>query len=126
MSQTYHSNAATNVNIRLQIRNSSATIEAISERFSISKPTVSKWKNRDFEQDKSSRPKRIEYALTEVERAMANNIRRSTWQALDDVHEMMLQVNPSITRSSIYRAFVLENINQVPVEKKEVAKKFKE
>lgn len=126
MSQTYHSNAATNVHTRLQIRNSSETNIALSARFGISQATVSKWKNRDFEQDKSSRPKHIEYALTAVERAIIINIRKTTWLPLDEVFEMMIVVNPSISRSAIYRAFLDENINRVPQEKKEEAKKFKE
>jgi transposase-like protein len=39
---------------------------------------------------------------------------------------MMICDNKPISRSSIYRAFRRENIHQVPQEKKELAKKFKE
>ncbi len=92
----------------------------------ISEPTVSKWKNREIFEDKSSRPHTIHYALNDFEKTLISSIRQSTWLPLDDVLEMVLLTNPSITRSVVYRTFVHEKINKVPEKEKDKAKKFKE
>lgn len=94
--------------------------------FNISEQTVSKWRNRDFAQDVSCKPLNIKYALTDFEKALAKSLRVSSWGSIDEVWETLLEVNPKISRSSVYRCFVKENINQIPQEKKEKAKKFKE
>jgi len=39
---------------------------------------------------------------------------------------MVLSTNPNISRSAVYRTFVKEKINKVPVKEKDKAKKFKE
>lgn len=125
MSQIYHSNAKTNINNREQIQKCSDRNQVIAERFNISKQTASKWRNRGFITDASSRPKNIEYALTELETALLISIRRSSWLALDEVFETLLEQNDAISRSSVYRCFVKHGINQVPAEEKDKAKKFK-
>lgn len=126
MQQTYHSNAQTNINIRSQIQKSSFTNSELALKFGISEQTVSKWKNRDFTQDASSKPLNISYALTDLEKAIAKSLRVSSWSSIDQVWENMLEVNPKISRSSVYRYFVQEGINKIPVEQKDKAKKFKE
>jgi transposase-like protein len=68
----------------------------------------------------------IRYALSDLERALAISLRTSSWVSIDEVWENLLEVNPKISRSSVYRCFVKENIHQIPQEKKEKAKKFKE
>lgn len=45
---------------------------------------------------------------------------------LDEILEMVLLINPGITRSVVYRTFVNEKINKVPEKEKDKAKKFKE
>jgi transposase InsO family protein len=125
MQQIYHFNATTNINIRSQIQNNSDTNSELASRYNVSQNTVSKWKNRDFVQDVSCKPHNIKYALTEIERAVAVSLRRSTWLPIDEVWESMLETNVTISRSSVYRCFVKENINNVPQEKKDIAKKFK-
>jgi len=126
MQQVYHSNAKTNLNIRFQLQNNSRTNSELAAIFNISEQTVSKWRNRDFAQDASCRPLNIKYALSDFEKALARSLRTSSWGSIDEVWETLLEVNPEISRSSIYRCFVKENINQIPQEKKEKAKKFKE
>jgi transposase InsO family protein len=126
MQQVYHSNAKTNVNIRFQLQNNSENNCELAAKFAVSKQTVSKWKNRDFLQDASCKPLNIEYALTDLEKALAISLRTSSWVSIDEVWENLLELNPKISRSSVYRCFVKEKINQVPQEKKDKAKKFKE
>jgi hypothetical protein len=124
--QIYHSNAATNINIRCEIQNNSATNLDLALRFNTSEQTISKWRNRDFVHDKSSKPHNIKYAFTEEEKAIVISLRKSSWMPLDEVWETVLETNPIISRSSVHRCFVAQNINKVPSEKKEIAKKFKE
>ena len=126
MQQVYHSNAKTNLNIRSQIQKRSECNSELAALFNTSKQTVSKWKNRNFLQDHSCKPLNIKYALTDLEKALAISLRTSSWAALDEIWENLLEINPKVSRSSVYRCFVKEKINQVPQDKKDKAKKFKE
>lgn len=126
MKQEYHSNAVTNLHIRKQWSASSLTNVELASTFNTSIPTVSKWRNRDVFEDRSSRPHNIVYALNELEKNLTISIRRTAWLPLDEVWEVLLEINPMITRSSIYRTFCRENINRVPQQEREKAKKFKE
>ena len=112
--------------MRLDINKSNLTNLILANKFGISEPTVSKWKNRENFEDKSSRPHTIHYALNHFEKTLISSIRKSTWLPLDEVLEMVLLTNPSITRSVVYRTFVHEEINKVPEKEKDKAKKFKE
>ena len=108
MQQVYHSNAATNLNIRFQLQNTCGTNSEFAKKFNISCQTVSKWKNRDYQQDSSCKPLNIQYALTDLEKAIAISLRKSTWLPLDEVWEILLESNPEISRSSVYRTFKKE------------------
>ena len=67
MQQIYHSNAKTNVHNREQIQKCfSDSNEKLTARFNVSNQTVSKWKNRNLQQDVSCCPINIEYALSEI------------------------------------------------------------
>ena len=126
MQQIYHSNATTNVNIRQLIQsNNSSSNKELAIQFGISHQTVSKWRNNSYTSDASCVPKHIEYALTDLEMALAISLRRATWMSIDEVFENLLIINNAISRSSVYRCFVKNNINKVPIAEKEKAKKFK-
>ena len=125
MQQIYHTNATTNINIREQIQNNfSFSNEELAKRFSISTQTVYKWKKRDFQTDVCSRPKNINYSLSDAEQALLVSIRSAAWFSLDEVWEMLLTKNSEITRSSVYRCFKRNNINTIPKQEKEKLKKL--
>jgi len=126
MQQIYHSNAKTNINIRQQIQTSESSNEDNATRFGVSAQTVSKWKNREFTSDLSSRPHNIKYGLSELEEALVLCLRSAVWVPLDEIYESLLEYNPDISRSAVYRFLVRENLSRVPVEVKDKAKKFKE
>lgn len=126
MKQEYHSNAVTNLHIRKQIKESSLKNIELADTFNTSVATISKWRNRQELEDKSSRPCKIIYALNDLEQGLAISIRKTTWLPLDEVWETLLSVNPTITRSSIYRTFCRNEINIMPQKEREKAKKFKE
>lgn len=126
MKQTYHSNATTNVHYRSQISKSNLPAKTLAKHYNVSINTIDKWKNRTDFKDKSSRPKTIHYALSELEMFIAVELRILTWWALDEIIEVIFPENPEKHRSAVYRTFVREAINKVPQKEKEKAKKFKE
>jgi transposase-like protein len=126
MQQFYHSNSKTNVHIREQIQlDKKIPSYELALKYNISSNTVNKWRNRNETNDRSSAPKNIAYSLSDIESALVVSIRRSTWFSLDEVYETLLEQNSSISRSSVYRCFLKNGINVVPVVEKEKAKKFK-
>ena len=126
MPQGYHTNAITNVHSREIIQQSSLSNVELSERFKIDEKTVFKWKNRDQLEDKSSRPHTIKRSLTDLEREVIRVVRSLTWLELDDLVDSVLPSIPKANRSNVYRTLRAFDINRVPEEKKEQAKKFKE
>jgi transposase-like protein len=126
MKQTYHSNAVTNVHIRGQFNLSNLTSSELAQRFNISINTVRKWKGRENLFDKSSRPNRIRHSLDYIEKQIVVSVRKTTWLPLDEVWEMMMDINPEISRSAVYRTLKSEGLNLKPQEVREKAKKFKE
>jgi len=126
MKQEYHSNAVTNIHIRKEINGCGLKNSEIARKFNISETTVSKWKNRDKFEDKSSKPKTIHYTLSCLQKSILIKIRKLTWWTLDEITESVFPENPLSKRSAVYRTFVKENINRIPENEKEKAKKFKE
>jgi transposase InsO family protein len=126
MKQTYHANATTNVRLRKEINQSNLTNLQQSEQYGVSQNTISKWRNRENLEDKSSRPKTIHNALSELEMLIVVELRLKTWWALDEIAEAINPENPEKVRSAVYRTFVREGINILPKKEKEKAKKFKE
>jgi len=126
MKQVYHSNATTNIRLRCEINNSTASNSELSLKYNVSEKTVIKWKSRNNFVDKSSRPHTIKYALSDIEMLIAVELRSLTWWALDEITEAINPEAPEKIRSAVYRTFVREGINKVPEKKKEKAKKFKE
>lgn len=126
MSQDYHTNAKTNLHSREIIQQSTETKIELSKRFEINEKTVSKWRNREYLIDKSSRPHTIQRSLTDLEREVIRVVRTVTWMELDDLVDTVLPAIPKAGRSNVYRTLKAFEINRVPEEKKEKAKKFKE
>ena len=123
--QRYHSNATTNVPIRCQIQKSNLPSSQLAAKYNVSQNTVLKWKNRDGQDDRSSRPQTIHYSLTLLEQQIIQSVRKTSWLPLDEITEVTQQLNPSASRSAVYRTLRAANINTVPQKEREKAKKFK-
>lgn len=123
--QAYHSNATTNVHIRCEIKASDLPSNSLAVKYNVSENTVLKWKGRDEQEDHSSRPHTIHYSLTEMEREIIRSARRTTWLPLDEIEDIALQVNPSASRSAVYRTLRAAGLNKVPQKERDKAKKFK-
>jgi transposase-like protein len=126
MSQVYHSNARTNQHVRKIIQNSNLTNVELAKTYNINVKTVAKHKRRYFTEDQSSRPDKIHYALTSLEKELIRVVRTLTWMELDDLTDTISDVISSANRSNVYRTLKAFDINKVPEEQKAKAKKFKE
>jgi transposase InsO family protein len=126
MSQVYHSNAKLNQHSRKIIQNSELTNIELAQRFNINEKTVAKWRNRDFTEDKISRPKTIHYALNPLEKRLIELVRKTTWMSLDDLVDTVSTVIPNAKRSNVSRTLQSLGISRIPEEKRAEAKKFKE
>ena len=73
MQQLYHSNATTNVRLRSEIHKSRKSNTALCIQYGVSEKTVCKWQSRDKFTAKSSRPKAITYALSDLAQSIAIN-----------------------------------------------------
>ncbi len=98
----------------------------MAHNYHVNVKTVTKHRSRDFTQDKSSRPDKIHYALTPLEKELIRVVRTLTWMELDDLTDTVVDIIPNANRSNIYRTLKAFDINRVPVEQKAKAKKFKE
>jgi transposase-like protein len=67
-----------------------------------------------------------ETTLTPLEKELIGAIRRMTWMELDDLTDTVIGIIPNANRSNVYRTLKSFDINRVPQEQKEKAKKFKE
>jgi len=126
MKQNYHSNAKTNIHLRTAIQQSHLTTRELSLKYGVSTKTICKWKNRIDLRDKSSRPNKISYSLSELDTLIAIELRVITWWPLDEISEAINPQSPESIRSSVYRTWRREGINETPQAEKEKAKKFKE
>ncbi|HRF56631.1 MAG TPA: DDE-type integrase/transposase/recombinase [Campylobacterales bacterium] len=126
MSQVYHSNAVTNLHVREIIQKSDLANTELATKYSVNIKTVSKWKSREYQEDKSSRPNTINYALSDLDKELIRVVRTLTWIELDDLVETVSNVIPKANRSNVYRALKAFDISRAPKEQKEKAKKSKE
>lgn len=126
MPQSYHSNAVTNVHIRCDIRKSNQSNALLAAQYGISTNTVSKWKNRDSMEDRSSRPHNISYALTEVEETIICLLRKELWISREEIVEVVAEQGIMVCVSTVYRCLVHNGLNRKPESVKAVYGTFKE
>ena len=97
----------------------------LAEKYNVSKNTIGKWRKREKPFDRSSTPHTIHYAIPAIEQEIIKSVRRTTWTPLDEIVEIAQQLNPTISRSAVYRTLKRANLNKVPQKEREKAKKFK-
>ncbi len=103
MCQVYHSNARTNQHVREIIQQSDLSNVELANMYSINIQTVSKWRNRNYQEDKSSRPDTIQYALSDLDKELIRVVRTLTWIELDDLVDSISDRIPKANRSNVYR-----------------------
>jgi transposase InsO family protein len=111
-----HPQARTTPAVRAEIARSTEPANVIAKRYGISDETVRKWRKRGEHavQDRSSRPKRLAWRVSEEERAIICAVRRATGFALDDLTFVLRHFLPHLNRDSIYRVLKTEGLNRRP------------
>ena len=115
MSQIYHSNAKTNQHVREIIQKSDLTNVELAKKYNVNIKTISKWKEREFVEDKSSRPNKIHYALSSLDKELIRVVRILTWMELDDLTDTIADVIPNANMSSFttlyhFKSYILKHI----------------
>jgi transposase InsO family protein len=111
-----HPQARTTPAVRAEIARSAEPASIVAKRYGISDETVRKWRKRGEQavQDRSSRPKRLAWRMSEEERAIICAVRRATGFPLDDLTFVLRHFLPHLNRDSIYRVLKAEGLNRRP------------
>lgn len=121
-----HNNARTNKYQRIEIQESGEHVTDLARKYCVSANTIRKWRGRDFVKDKTSRPNRINYTLTEGEQDLLVALRKMTWLPADDIIDFVEELIPEAGHSNVCRTYQRRGVSKVPVQEKEKRKKFKE
>ena len=102
--------------VRAEIARSAEPASIVAKRYGISDETVRKWRKpgEQAAQDRSSRPKRPAWRMSEEERAIICAVRRATGFPLDDLTFVLQHFLPHLNRDSIYRVLKAEGFNCRP------------
>lgn len=109
----YHRNATTNINQRQLIQSTSAPSEELSRQLCVSTKTIHKWRNRKTQEDFSSRPRTVRYALSEEEQRLVVWLRQNGLM-LDDIWQGLQSYMPYVTRSNTYRTLARHKLGRLP------------
>ncbi|WP_347141054.1 IS481 family transposase, partial [Paracoccus sp. SSK6] len=111
-----HPQARTTPAVRAEIARSTEPTRILARRYAISEETVRKWRKRGEQacQDRSSRPNRLPWRVTEEERAIICAVRRATGFPLDDLTFVLRHFLPHLNRDNIYRVLKAEGLNRRP------------
>ena len=111
-----HPQARTTPAVRAEIARSTEPVRILAKRYGISEETVRKWRKRGEQacQDRSSRPQRLPWRVTEEERAIICAVRRATGFPLDDLTFVLRHFLTHLNRDNIYRVLRAEGLNRRP------------
>jgi transposase InsO family protein len=110
----YHANAKTTVHQRKRIKDSKEPYRTLAKQMGVSVPTVAKWKKREQQNDRSSRPRRIKTALPPAMEPVLDFLRKDWLLELDTIWiALQKTVFPQLTRSAVYRQLVRQNIQDL-------------
>lgn len=118
MSQVYHSNATTNKHTRLQIQQSLLSNTELKRKYHVDIKMIKKHRARNFREDKSSRPHKIDYSLSTLDKEIIRVVRTLTWVGLDEFVDTLSEIMPNSNRSNIYRTLIAFDINNIPKDKR--------
>jgi len=120
----YHRNAKTNVNQRVEMKNSLKPARELAERYLVSHVTCAKWKKSDNAEDKSHAPHLIHYAVPREFWEIVRRVRVKFKLPLDDLLAALTDYVPSLKRSNCYRILLHYKLNQLSEKEKREIKKF--
>ena len=110
-----HKNAATTPRIRREIQESPEPVSVLAKRYHVHETTIRRWKKRTTQQDRSHTPHRLPIRLTVEEEHLILELRRELRLSGEDILDVMRQsVNPTLSRSAVYRCLKRHKLNKLP------------
>lgn len=111
-----HPQARTTPAVRALIARSAEPASVVAKRYGISDGTVHRWckLGEQAVQDRSSRPKRLAWRMSEEESANSCAVRLATGFPLDDLTFVLRHFLPHFNRDGIYRVLKAEDFNRCP------------
>jgi IS30 family transposase len=100
----YHNNAKLTKDQRTYIQNSpNPNFSKMAVEMHVSRQTIAKWYKRNFNNDKSSKPKNIHSALTEEQKKFVQNIHSEMKYTIEQLHDFCSKIGIKVSKSTIYR-----------------------
>lgn len=110
-----HKLARTTPAIRLEIKTSQLSYKELSKKYNLSIDTIYKWKKRSDVYDKSHARHHTLSSLSATEEEIVVELRTRLGLSIDDITEVMHRcINPSLSRSAIYRSMKRCGVAQRP------------
>lgn len=103
-----HANARTTPKIRVEIQNSDLSINALAEKYNVSRATIIKWRKRKNQgvgvEDQSHRPHRLRTTLSPTQEQLILLLREELLLSIDDLTYIAKEyIDPKASRSAIDR-----------------------
>ncbi len=125
MKTNLHKNARTTPALRLVIKKSDLSTNALAKKYNLSWNTVKKWKDADSVEDKSSRPKNIRTTLTQKQEERICFERKQFKKTIDDIFFTLEGDVPNIYPVKIYRCLKRYGLDIIPGEFRDAERKIK-
>lgn len=116
MLQKLHQNAKTNYAIRREIQSSSQSIAFLARKFNLSWFTVKKWKEREFVEDKSSRPEKLRISLTQYQEDLILFERKKFKKSIEEIYLTLGEIIPNLYPVKIFRCLARYGLSALPEE----------
>lgn len=116
MLQKLHQNAKTNYAIRREIQSSSQSIASLAHKFNLSWLTVKKWKEREFVEDKSSRPEKLRISLTREQEDLILFERKKFKKSIEEIYLTLQEDIPNLYPVKIFRCLTRHGLSTLPEE----------
>lgn len=114
MSHRIHSQARTTPKTRAEIQASSLSERQLAKKYSITRSTVRKWKNRQETEDRSHKADTYHTTLNELEETIVVSLRETLYLPLDDlVYITKTYINPNASRSGVNRCLVRHGLSRL-------------
>jgi len=125
MNLKLHKNARTTFAIREEIKKSSLSVNALSQRLGLSWKTVKKWKNQATIEDASSRPHKLNTSLTAFQEDLILFERRQFKKPIDEIFFALEGKIPNLYPMKVYRCLRRYELNVLPQEFVDAERKIK-
>ena len=109
-----HRNATTTPRIRREIQQSNLSASALADKFGVTIPTIQRWRRRDYVEDASHTPHRLQTTLTPAQEVVVVELRRLLLLSLDDLLVVTREfINPKVSRSGLDRCLRRHGVSRL-------------